>query len=83
VWPGTDPDGADHPGPRPRTGRPEAGEPRRREVPDAHEAAVAAGESGYLDPVSGLFVLTSAHLAARGVCCGQGCRHCPYPGPPG
>ena len=43
-----------------------------------HDAAVAAGEPGYLDPETGLFVLTAAYLAARGECCGSGCRHCPY-----
>ena len=47
---------------------------------EAHDAAVAAGEPGYLDPVSGLFVMTSAYLLARGFCCGSGCRHCPYEG---
>ena len=46
----------------------------------AHEAAVAAGEPGYIDPDSGLFVLTAAYLRDRGFCCGNGCRHCPYPG---
>lgn len=45
---------------------------------DAHAAAVAAGEDGYLDPATGLFVLTAAYLADRGGCCGSGCRHCPY-----
>jgi len=44
----------------------------------AHDAAVAAGEAGYLDPATGLFVLTSAYLAERGSCCEQGCRHCPF-----
>ncbi|MDQ1642551.1 MAG: hypothetical protein QOJ90_1902 [Actinomycetota bacterium] len=43
-----------------------------------HASAVARGEAGYTDPESGLFVLTSAFLAARGSCCGRGCRHCPY-----
>ena len=43
-----------------------------------HAAAVGAGEPGYTDPDSGLFVLTAAYLAARGECCGSGCRHCPY-----
>jgi len=52
--------------------------PDRREVLAAHEAALAAGEAGYLDPGSGLFVLTARFLADRGTCCGQGCRHCPY-----
>ncbi len=49
----------------------------RREA--AHLAAVRAGEPGYFDPDSGLFVLTAITLAARGRCCGEGCRHCPYP----
>jgi hypothetical protein len=46
----------------------------------AHDAAVARGDDGYLDPHSGLFVLTAAYLRARGYCCGNGCRHCPYDG---
>jgi hypothetical protein len=44
----------------------------------AHAAALDAGEAGYLDPASGLFVLTARFLADRGTCCGRGCRHCPY-----
>ncbi len=44
----------------------------------AHAAAVAAGESGYVDPGTGWFVFTAATLEARGECCGNGCRHCPY-----
>jgi hypothetical protein len=50
-------------------------EPQRR----AHEEADARGEAGYVDPESGLFVLTAGFLRARGRCCGSGCRHCPYP----
>ena len=42
----------------------------------AHARAVARGEAGYLDPATGLFVLTAATLRSRGTCCGQGCRHC-------
>jgi Family of unknown function (DUF5522) len=41
-----------------------------------------AGEAGYLDPGTGLFVLTAGFLARRGTCCGRGCRHCPYAGTP-
>jgi hypothetical protein len=52
--------------------------PGRHEVLAAHAAALAAGEAGYIDPASGLFVLTAGFLAARGTCCGRGCRHCPY-----
>lgn len=44
----------------------------------AHEAAVAAGQDTYVDPESGLVVLTAAALARHGRCCGCGCRHCPY-----
>lgn len=36
------------------------------------------GNAGYIDPDTGYFVLTAAELLARGECCGQGCRHCPY-----
>ncbi|WP_203838772.1 MULTISPECIES: DUF5522 domain-containing protein [Winogradskya] len=52
--------------------------PRRGEVLAAHDDALGAGQAGYLDPGSGLFVLTAAFLAKRGTCCGRGCRHCPY-----
>jgi hypothetical protein len=52
--------------------------PLREEILDRHEAALAAGKPGYLDPGSGLFVLTAAYLLAQGRCCQSGCRHCPY-----
>ena len=52
--------------------------PRRADILAAHDAALAGGASGYADPASGLFVLTAAWLAARGTCCDNGCRHCPY-----
>ncbi len=60
--------------------------PRKQNVPmanrdrvlEAHDAAQARGDAGYLDPTSGLFVMTAARLAAVGRCCGNGCRHCPY-----
>lgn len=44
----------------------------------AHEAAMAAGQDGYLDPRTRLFVFTAAHHWDRGTCCESGCRHCPY-----
>ncbi|MBX3470517.1 MAG: hypothetical protein KF878_26925 [Planctomycetes bacterium] len=44
-----------------------------------HAAACARGAAGYLDPVTGLYVLSSAYLLRQGRCCGQGCRHCPWP----
>jgi hypothetical protein len=52
--------------------------PHRADILAAHRAALDAGDAGYVDPVSGLFVLTAAFLARRGECCGRGCRHCPY-----
>nr|WP_127497019.1 DUF5522 domain-containing protein [Actinoplanes solisilvae] len=52
--------------------------PRRAQILAAHDAAFEAGEAGYLDPDTGLFVLTAGFLARRGTCCGRGCRHCPY-----
>jgi hypothetical protein len=54
------------------------GHPRRTEILAAHDRALAAGETGYRDPASGFLVMTAAYLAARGTCCGNGCRHCPY-----
>ena len=44
----------------------------------AHEAAMAAGQAGYVDPVTGFFVMTAQTHATRGICCDNGCRHCPY-----
>jgi hypothetical protein len=46
---------------------------------ERHKKACEAGEPGYVDPDSGLFVMTSVYLRERGYCCGSGCRHCPYP----
>ena len=54
------------------------GHPRRAEILAAHAEALDAGLPGYLDPDTGLFVLTAGFLARRGTCCGRGCRHCPY-----
>ena len=52
--------------------------PARAAILAAHSAALAAGEAGYSDPISGLFVFTAGYLADRGTCCDSGCRHCPY-----
>ncbi|MGQ0617145.1 MAG: DUF5522 domain-containing protein [Acidimicrobiia bacterium] len=74
----------DQPAPRslsePHPSRLDPLDPRRTAILAAHAAAVAAGELGYLDPGTGLFVLTAAYLLDRGDCCDQGCRHCPYVG---
>ena len=62
----------------PRPDRLTPDHPQRTEILAAHRRAIEAGQPGYLDPVTGLFVLTAAYLADRGVCCDTGCRHCPY-----
>jgi hypothetical protein len=62
----------------PHPSRVDLDDPRRDVILRAHAAALDAGEPGYIDPFSGLFVLTAAELAAAGTCCDNGCRHCPY-----
>jgi Family of unknown function (DUF5522) len=52
--------------------------PARAAILAAHAAAMAADEPLYLDPDTGLLVMTAAYLVERGVCCDTGCRHCPY-----
>ena len=43
-----------------------------------HDAACARHDAGYIDPCSGLLVLTADYLKKRGECCWSGCRHCPW-----
>ena len=69
---------ADRPLSEPHPSRLPLDHPARAEVLAHHAAALAANEPGYLDPDSGLFVLSARYLADRGWCCGRGCRHCPY-----
>jgi hypothetical protein len=64
--------------PEPHPARLPEDHPRRAEILAAHAAACLAGQAGYLDPETGLFVLTTDFLTHRGTCCGRGCRHCPY-----
>lgn len=63
---------------RPHPARLAPDDPDREQILAGHAAALAAGQAGYPDPRTGLFVLTAAFLARRGTCCGRGCRHCPY-----
>jgi hypothetical protein len=44
----------------------------------AHDEAVAEGHDFYIDPRSGLLVMTALYLTERGYCCSNNCRHCPY-----
>jgi hypothetical protein len=50
----------------------------RERIQRLHDAAEAAGEPYYNDPLSGFLVMTRAYLGELGVCCDRGCRHCPY-----
>lgn len=63
---------------RPRPSRLDPALPDYDAIIAAHEFAVVGSEPGYIDPTTGLFVLTVEYLRARGHCCDQGCRHCPY-----
>jgi iron complex transport system substrate-binding protein len=45
-----------------------------------HAHACASNQPTYTDPVTGYAVFTADFLRQRGYCCGNGCRHCPYPG---
>ena len=69
---------ADRPLTEPHPSRLPPDHPRRADVLAAHARALDAGEAGYRDPATGLFVFTAGYLADRGTCCDSGCRHCPY-----
>ena len=69
---------ANRPFEQPSSARLSPDDPLYDEILSRHAVAVARGEAGYLDPRSGLFVLTASFLADRGTCCDRGCRHCPY-----
>lgn len=67
----------------PRTPHPDRLNPQTpgyTEIMHAHDVAEARGEPGYLDPFTGLFVMTAGFHLKRGTCCHNGCRHCPYNG---
>lgn len=46
-----------------------------------HREALAAGKEFYFDPDTGFMVMTELHHLARGECCGNDCRHCPFTEP--
>lgn len=65
----------------PMTPRPERLDPSNPQfysIMLAHESACARQQAGYLDPFTGLFVMTANNHMERGFCCGRGCRHCPF-----
>ncbi len=53
-------------------------DPDYPQIIEAHAEALRTGSDSYVDPRSGLTVLTAGYLARRGYCCDSGCRHCPY-----
>jgi RimJ/RimL family protein N-acetyltransferase len=53
-------------------------DPQLAGVQARHDRAVSQGQQLYRDPASGYYVLTAAALRAKGGCCGNGCRHCPF-----
>jgi hypothetical protein len=48
------------------------------EIDALHVRAVAEGRDTYVDPETGYEVFTAAYLLRLGLCCGSGCRHCPF-----
>jgi hypothetical protein len=42
------------------------------------EAELKEGEDYYIDEL-GRLVFTAAYHLKRGYCCGNDCKHCPYP----
>jgi uncharacterized protein DUF5522 len=69
---------ADRPLSLPHPDRLSPDDPAFQQVIRAHDAALRTAADTYVDPRSGLVVLTAGYLARRGFCCGSGCRHCPY-----
>jgi hypothetical protein len=54
-------------------------DPMYEKIMAAHDAAVSAGLTEYKDPKTGFSVMTEPFLKAKGFCCKNECRHCPYP----
>ena len=48
-------------------------------VRQLHADACASKRPSYTDPFTGYEVFTADSLTQRGYCCGNGCRHCPFP----
>ena len=69
---------SDRPLEQPHAERLPADHPLRAQILRLHAESMAAGQPGYLDPATGLFVINAAEHARRGRCCGSGCRHCPF-----
>jgi hypothetical protein len=62
----------------PHPARLDPARPDYDEIRARHRRSVAARADTYRDPATGFFVFTAAYLWARGHCCDNECRHCPY-----
>jgi hypothetical protein len=52
-------------------------EQKTRKIENKETSKFVEGVDYYFE--NGLMVLTEHFLKKRGYCCGNGCRHCPYP----
>lgn len=52
--------------------------PFAEQIHSAHQIACENEQYTYIDPETGLQVLTAFYLLHRGYCCTNRCRHCPY-----
>lgn len=52
--------------------------PYYNEIMKRHEEAIRNRSDIYIDPETGITVLTAEFLLKRGYCCESGCRHCPF-----
>jgi hypothetical protein len=51
---------------------------KKKEKPPAEKSApLVEGQDYYIE--NGFYVFTAQYHQKRGYCCGNGCRHCPYP----
>jgi Family of unknown function (DUF5522) len=55
-----------------------AGRISRQAIPPASDTASPLADIDYYID-NGRYVFTGWYLLRRGYCCGNGCRHCPYP----
>jgi hypothetical protein len=69
---------ADRPLTEPHVDRLSPSHARYQEILEAHAGALRRGSMTYIDPATGLSVLTAGYLRDRGNCCHCDCRHCPY-----
>lgn len=50
---------------------------KKDKPPIEKTAPLVEGQDFYIE--NGFYVFTTLYHQKRGYCCGNGCRHCPYP----